>query len=609
MVIVNSAELARKFPQLPSNDVDRLVNQFSRFDIDGRGQIDQKDLVKVIQEIGEGQSYDQIRSTIKAVHINATGKVEVDEFLEIIAKLREGSTAAPKSGGRILVQGANQNTTHSLNDDERSQFTAHINSVLAGDPHIGDRIPIPTHTMQVFDECRDGLLLCKLINDSVPDTIDERVLNIKNKLSNFQIIENNNVAINSAKAIGCSVVNIGPQDIMDGREHLILGLIWQIIKAGLLSKIDIRLHPELYRLLEEDESLEAFLRLPPEQILLRWFNYHLRAAGWHRTADVKDAENYTVLMNQLAPDLCSRAPLQERDLHARAELVLQNAEKLNCRKYLSPQSLVAGNPKLNLAFVANLFNHHPGLDPVEEVERPELPDVENDREARVFTLWLNSLDVDPFVNNLYTDLTDGLVLLQAFDKMHPGIVDWKRVSRRQPINRFKQVENTNYAIMIGQHLRYTLVNMQGSDIVDGSPMLTLGIVWQMMRENVTQTMKKLSKSGRDITDMEMVRWANEAVQRGGKTSKIASFKDPQFKTGVFVCDVLNGIRPGSIDYSVLTRGTNVEDATMNTKYAISVARKIGAVIFVLPEDIIECRAKLILTFIGSLMAIDTAGRG
>jgi hypothetical protein len=55
----------------------------SRFDIDGRGQIDQKDLVKVIQDIGEGQSYDQIRSTIKAVDINATGKVEVDEFLEV----------------------------------------------------------------------------------------------------------------------------------------------------------------------------------------------------------------------------------------------------------------------------------------------------------------------------------------------------------------------------------------------------------------------------------------------------------------------------------------------------------------------------------------------
>lgn len=94
--------------------------------------------------------------------------------------------------------------------------------------------------------------------------------------------ENNNIVITSAKGIGCSVVNIGPQDLIEGREHLILGLIWQIIRRGLLSKIDIKIHPELYRLLEDEETMEEFLRLPPDQILLRWFNYHLKAAGWHR---------------------------------------------------------------------------------------------------------------------------------------------------------------------------------------------------------------------------------------------------------------------------------------------------------------------------------------
>jgi len=138
----------------------------------------------------------------------------------------------------------------------------------------------------MFDECKDGLVLAKLINDSVPDTIDERVLNRPNartkKLNQFQMRENNNIVINSAKAIGCSVVNIGSGDIIEVREHLILGLIWQVIRRGLLGKIDIKLHPELYRLLEDDETLEQFLRLPPEQILLRWFNFHLKAANWHR---------------------------------------------------------------------------------------------------------------------------------------------------------------------------------------------------------------------------------------------------------------------------------------------------------------------------------------
>lgn len=122
--------------------------------------------------------------------------------------------------------------------------------------------------------------------------------------------------------------------------------------------------------------------------------------------DVSDGENYTVLLNELKPETCSRSPLQERDLHARAEQVLQNADAIGCRKYLTPTSLVAGNAKLNLAFVANLFNTWPGLEPLEENERPVIEDfdAEGEREARVFTLWLNSLDVEPGVYDLFEDL-------------------------------------------------------------------------------------------------------------------------------------------------------------------------------------------------------------
>jgi plastin-1 len=189
-------------------------------------------------------------------------------------------------GGRIHVQGSSANVTHTINEDERTEFTRHINAVLAGDPDVGNLLPFPTDTFEMFDKCKDGLVLAKLINDSVPDTIDERVLNKAGKkikeLNAFHMTENNNIVINSAKGIGCSVVNIGSGDIIEVREHLILGLIWQIIRRGLLGKIDIKLHPELYRLLEEDETLEQFLRLPPEQILLRWFNYHLKNARWDR---------------------------------------------------------------------------------------------------------------------------------------------------------------------------------------------------------------------------------------------------------------------------------------------------------------------------------------
>lgn len=409
--------------------------------------------------------------------------------------------------------------------------------VLETDPDIGDRLPIPTDTMQLFDECRDGLILSKLINDSVPDTIDSRVLNKptpRKPLNNFQMTENNNIVILSAKAIGCSVVNIGPTDIAEGREHLILGLIWQIIRRGLLAQVDIKLHPELYRLCEEGETIEDLLRLTPDQILLRWFNYHLKAAGWHRrfvssppygacpdsrvrrvnnfSRDVSDGENYTVLLNQLKPDECSRAPLQTRDLRQRAEEVLQNADRIGCRKYLTASSMVSGNPRLNLAFVANLFNSHPGLDPLDEQEAKDYGavedfDAEGEREARVFTLWLNSLGVDPGVFNLFQDLKDGLVILQAFDKILPGSVVWRRASKpkggvapsyqqtmdgeeeedigvtpnQSKLSRFKQVENCNYAVDLARQNGMHMVGIQGADIVDGSKTLVLGLVWQLMR--------------------------------------------------------------------------------------------------------------------------------
>ncbi|KKK13854.1 hypothetical protein ARAM_001552 [Aspergillus rambellii] len=641
---MNVIKLQRKYPQFEQGEIFSLQDAFRKLDLDDKGYLDEATVIKATQQ-SERQPYDVVRQTLKEVELDSSRRVELDDYVDLIAKLRFASTrsaptqdpvsatvrpgtgaAAPRhvskgsvGGGRIHVQGSSSNVTHTINEDERTEFTRHINAVLAGDPDIGHLLPFPTDTFEMFDKSKDGLVLAKLINDSVPDTIDERVLNKAGRkikeLNAFHMTENNNIVINSAKGIGCSVVNIGSGDIIEVREHLILGLIWQIIRRGLLGKIDIKLHPELYRLLEEDETLEQFLRLPPEQILLRWFNYHLKNAGWGRrvtnfSTDVKDGENYTVLLNQLAPETCSRSPLQTRDLLQRAEEVLTNAETLGCRKFLTPTSLVAGNPKLNLAFVANLFNTIPGLDPITEEEKLEVEDfdAEGEREARVFTLWLNSLDVQPAVNSLFDDLRDGTILMQAYDKVIPGSVNWRHVNKPpasgQEMMRFKAVENTNYAIELGKHHGFSLVGVQGADITDGQRTLTLGLVWQLMRRDITNTLSGLaSRMGkREITDSEMIKWANDMSRKGGKSSTIRSFKDQSIGTGVFLLDVLSGMKASYVDYDLVTPGHTEEQAYANAKLSISIARKLGATIWLVPEDICQVRSRLVTTFIGSLMA-------
>ncbi|CAI7636151.1 unnamed protein product [Penicillium pancosmium] len=642
---MNVLKLQKRFPQLDQGEIFSLQDAFRKLDVDDRGYLDEASAIKATQQ-SERQPYDVVRQTLKGVELDSSRRVELEDYIDLVARLRTGdATGAPGAspaaviqgagagagagasrhvskgsvGGKIHVQGSSSNVTHTINEDERTEFTRHINAVLAGDPDIGDLLPFPTDTFEMFDKCKDGLVLAKLINDSVPDTIDERVLNKAGKkikqLNAFHMTENNNIVINSAKGIGCSVVNIGSGDIIEVREHLILGLIWQVIRRGLLGKIDIKLHPELYRLLEEDETLEQFLRLPPEQILIRWFNYHLKNAKWDRrvsnfSTDVKDGENYTVLLNQLAPETCSRSPLQTQDLLQRAEQVLTNADKLDCRKFLTPTSLVAGNPKLNLAFVANLFNTHPGLDPITEEEKLEVEDfdAEGEREARVFTLWLNSLDVQPAVNSLFDDLRDGNVLLQAYDKVIPGSVNWRHVNKPPAhggeLMRFKAVENTNYSIELGKHHGFSLVGVQGADITDGQRTLTLGLVWQLMRRDITRTLSALAQrlGKREITDAEMIRWANDMSKSGGQSSAIRSFKDSSIGTGQFLLDVLNGMKSSYVDYDLVTPGRTDEDAYANAKLSISIARKMGATIWLVPEDICQVRSRLVTTFIGSLMA-------
>lgn len=68
-------------------------------------------------------------------------------------------------------------------------------------------------------------------------------------------------------------------------------------------------------------------------------------------------------------------------MQSRAEIMLQQAAKLQCRAFVTPQDVVNGVYKLNVAFVANLFNKHPGLEQTNGTEY-EYETVEETREEK-----------------------------------------------------------------------------------------------------------------------------------------------------------------------------------------------------------------------------------
>ncbi len=199
-------------------------------------------------------------------------------------------------------------------------------------------------------------------------------------------------------------------------------------------------------------------------------------------------------------------------MHSATQIIAQaTTPAMRTIMHWLPSSLVAGNPQLNLVFVVTLFEMHPGLEPLDEHEAKDYDqaedfDVEGECEARAYTLWLNSLEVDLAVFNLFEKVKDGLIILQASDKVLPGSgvecctlkpkvgarlesyaggaeededADIVVTPDQSTLSHFKAVDSTNYAEELAKQNSLHMVGIESDDIGDGKKTLVLGLVWQL----------------------------------------------------------------------------------------------------------------------------------
>lgn len=622
--------MENKVTQISREDLEDLREAFNKIDIDNSGYVSDFELQELFREASFHLPGYQIREIVEkfiAGDTNKDEKISFEEFVAISQELRSKEVRETfrkcisrrdgirSFGGTSGI--SSEGTQHSYSDEEKVAFVNWVNKALANDPDCKHLIPMDPGTDSLFKSVKDGILLCKMINLSQPDTIDERVIN--KKCTPFTMTENLMLALNSASAIGCTVVNIDAQDMKAGTPHLVLGLLWQIIKIGLFADIEISRNEALIALLDESEELDHLMSMSPEDLLLRWVNYHLKAAGWKQirnfSEDIKDSRAYFHLLNQISPkgDLDDQMRididmlgLTERDDEMRAELMLRQAARLDCRQFVTPKDVVAGNHKLNMAFVANLFNMYPALN------RPTDNGIDyaiegETREDRTFRNWMNSLGVSPYVNHLYSDLHDGLIILQLYERIQIP-VDWPRVNKPPyPVlgSNMKKLENCNYAVALGKkEAKFSLVGIGGENINEGSPMHTLALVWQLMRRYTLKVLSDLG-DGEKVSDQIIINWVNSTLKQGDKNSSISSFKDKSISTSLPVIDLIDTIVPKAIKYEMVKSGDmTAEDKLNNAKYAISVARKIGVKVYALPDDLVEVKPKMVMTVFACLM-----GRG
>lgn len=619
--------MLRQSMLLTKDQLDDMKTVFNTIDDNNSGYIDLQELNRALELVGIRIPGYELRDLVAAADRQDDDKIDLEEFRDLYTQLKikydvKGQLhELIKPPKEEIVVKKKETIVHTVRMEEQIAFSNWINLNFSGDADCVKHVPLASDGADLYSKCQDGILLCKLINLSQKDTIHEQAVNKPPKpgaeLSVYQCHENLTLAIRSAQAIGCNVVNIGPEDLYEGKEHLVLGLMWQVIRIGLLAAVNLVQHKELVALLEEGETLEDLMLLAPEQILIRWVNYHLKRTGCGRqicnfTSDIKDSFAYVHLLHQISPTDAgvNIAPLNESDLTKRAEMMLKEADKIKCRVFLTPKEVTKGTYNLNLAFVAYLFNGYPAL---------EMPDVEVDvveetREEKTYRNWMNSMGVTPRVNRLYSDLADAHVLLQLYDVIYPGIVNWKRVVKEFNKRRIimEMIGNCNYAVELGRQCKFSLVGIDGKDIYDGKDVQTkqhvptLALVWQLMRAytlSLLNKLKALDQSGSSI-DQQIVTWANNKWLTAGKTCKISGFTDAVISRGRIIIELIDAIKPNSVKYDVVKAGDDDEEKLSNANYAISVARSKGARIYALPEDIVEVKTKMVMTIFACLMILD-----
>lgn len=262
----------------------------------------------------------------------------------------------------------------------------------------------------------------------------------------------------------------------------------------------------------------------------------------------------------------------------------------------SARDITVGNAKVNTLFVAYIFNTKHGL---EELTKEEYDaagmiddDIEGTREERMFRFFINALGIDGiYINDLFDDLRDGTVLVNVIHKIDEKAVDWKKIDKN-PNNDFKKNINNNEVVAACKTWKLKMIGIGGVDLTKGDKKLTLATVWQIVKQYY------LTLVG-NKDEKEIINWCNELT--AGKCDPIKDFKDKSLSDGKMMIQVCAAVEPRCINWDLVLEGTDDEQKKNNAKYAISCARKLGAVIFCIWEDLVAVNPKQNLIFFATMM--------
>ncbi|KAM9195436.1 utrophin [Mergus octosetaceus] len=139
-------------------------------------------------------------------------------------------------------------------------------------------------------------------------------------------------------------------------------------------------------------------------------------------------------------------------------------------------------------------------------------DEHNDVQKKTFTKWINarfSKSGTPPVKDMFTDLKDGRKLLDLLE----GLTG-KPLPKERGSTRVHALNNVNRVLQVLHQNNVELVNIGGTDIVDGNHKLTLGLLWSIILHWQVKDVMKNIMSDLQQTNSEkiLLSWVRQSTR-------------------------------------------------------------------------------------------------
>ncbi|XP_076011058.1 utrophin-like isoform X2 [Genypterus blacodes] len=221
-------------------------------------------------------------------------------------------------------------------------------------------------------------------------------------------------------------------------------------------------------------------------------------------------------------------------------------------------------------------------------------------QKKTFTKWINaqfSKTGKTAIKDMFTDLQDGKKLLELLESLTGSVQTKERGS-----SRVHALNNVNKVLQVLHQNNVDLVNIGGTDIVDGNHKLTLGLIWSIILHWQVKDIMKDIMSNLQQTNSEkiLLSWVRQCT-RSYPEVNVLNFTT-SWADGLALNAILHHFRPNAFSWDQVVRLSPVE----RLDHAFTAAKQQLAIVRLLDAEDVAVQLpdkKSIIMYVTSLFAV------